>query len=185
MHRAMEPETGIDDVGIGVLFELYDWRFEVMALLHHAIDLESKMGSGRIRFPSTGTGVDALCFSHHTGFLIRIFLKNDYADSSCDSLYRYDCLAQETADISVRRSTTASRRWTSSKLGIGSCEDSETSSRTPTDLYSATRGLDELVRDFAKAGFITSFCTAGYRCGRTGKCIMDLLRSGKEGKFCK
>jgi 2-iminoacetate synthase len=34
-------------------------------------------------------------------------------------------------------------------------------------------------------GNITSFCTAGYRCGRTGKCIMDLLRTGKEGKFCK
>ena len=34
-------------------------------------------------------------------------------------------------------------------------------------------------------GCITSFCTAGYRCGRTGQCIMDLLRSGAEGKFCK
>jgi 2-iminoacetate synthase len=34
-------------------------------------------------------------------------------------------------------------------------------------------------------GYITSFCTAGYRCGRTGQCIMDLLRSGAEGKFCK
>jgi len=34
-------------------------------------------------------------------------------------------------------------------------------------------------------GYITSFCTAGYRCGRTGKCIMDLLREGTEGKYCK
>ena len=34
-------------------------------------------------------------------------------------------------------------------------------------------------------GIITSFCTAGYRCGRTGQKIMDLLRSGKEGCFCK
>lgn len=41
------------------------------------------------------------------------------------------------------------------------------------------------MKDFAEMGHITSFCTAGYRCGRTGKCIMDLLRSGKEGKFCK
>ncbi len=34
-------------------------------------------------------------------------------------------------------------------------------------------------------GIITSFCTAGYRCGRTGGCIMDALKTGKEGKFCK
>lgn len=34
-------------------------------------------------------------------------------------------------------------------------------------------------------GYITSFCTVGYRCGRSGQCIMDLLRSGREGKFRK
>ncbi|MCM8763621.1 MAG: [FeFe] hydrogenase H-cluster radical SAM maturase HydG, partial [Candidatus Omnitrophica bacterium] len=39
--------------------------------------------------------------------------------------------------------------------------------------------------DFAQMGYITSFCTAGYRCGRTGECIMELLKSGKEAKFCK
>ena len=48
-----------------------------------------------------------------------------------------------------------------------------------------TRSLDEVIRELAQMGYITSFCTAGYRCGRTGKCIMDLLRSGEEGKFCK
>jgi 2-iminoacetate synthase len=48
-----------------------------------------------------------------------------------------------------------------------------------------TRGLDEVVRELAENGCITSFCTAGYRCGRTGRCIMELLRSGTEGKFCK
>ena len=49
----------------------------------------------------------------------------------------------------------------------------------------AHRSLDEVIREFADMGYITSFCTAGYRCGRTGKCIMDLLRTGKEGQFCK
>jgi len=48
-----------------------------------------------------------------------------------------------------------------------------------------TRSLDEVIRELAQMGSITSFCTAGYRCGRTGKCIMDLLREGTEGKFCK
>lgn len=34
-------------------------------------------------------------------------------------------------------------------------------------------------------GYITSFCTAGYRCGRTGELIMKLLKCGQEGRFCK
>ena len=42
-----------------------------------------------------------------------------------------------------------------------------------------------MIREMAKLGMISSFCTAGYRCGRTGDKIMDLLKSCKEGKFCK
>jgi 2-iminoacetate synthase len=51
LHRAME--AGIDDVAIGALFGLYDWRFEVMGLLHHALDLERQFGVGphTISFP--------------------------------------------------------------------------------------------------------------------------------------
>lgn len=47
------------------------------------------------------------------------------------------------------------------------------------------RSLDEVVRELATDGYITSFCTAGYRCGRTGDKIMTLLGKGVEGKFCK
>ena len=47
------------------------------------------------------------------------------------------------------------------------------------------RSVDELVRDLARMGYITSFCTAGYRIGRTGERIMRLLRSCHEGDFCK
>ena len=48
-----------------------------------------------------------------------------------------------------------------------------------------TRSLDEVVRELAEQGLITSFCTAGYRCGRTGGKIMNLLKGCVEGKFCK
>jgi 2-iminoacetate synthase len=49
--RAMEG--GVDDVGIGALFGLYDWRFEVMGLLAHTIHLEERFGVGphTISFP--------------------------------------------------------------------------------------------------------------------------------------
>ena len=48
-----------------------------------------------------------------------------------------------------------------------------------------TRSLDEMIREMGKLGMISSFCTAGYRCGRTGDKIMGLLKSCTEGKFCK
>ncbi len=44
LGRAME--AGIDDVGMGVLFGLYDYRFEVLALLYHALYLEREFGVG-------------------------------------------------------------------------------------------------------------------------------------------
>ena len=47
------------------------------------------------------------------------------------------------------------------------------------------RSLDEVICELANDGMITSFCTAGYRCGRTGDKIMNLLEKGVEGKFCK
>ena len=48
-----------------------------------------------------------------------------------------------------------------------------------------TRSLDDIVRELAEMGHIVSFCTAGYRCGRTGKRIMEMLTCGQEGHFCK
>jgi len=52
-------------------------------------------------------------------------------------------------------------------------------------LLGDTRSLDEVIRELAEMGMITSFCTAGYRCGRTGDKIMGLLQSCTEAKFCK
>ena len=48
-----------------------------------------------------------------------------------------------------------------------------------------TRISTTLIRELVDMGHIVSFCTAGYRCGRTGKKIMDALSSGQEGCFCK
>src|SRR3989338_1070117 len=51
LHRALE--AGIDDVGIGALFGLYDWRFEVMGLAAHNRELEETFGIGAhtVSFP--------------------------------------------------------------------------------------------------------------------------------------
>jgi len=189
MHRAME--AGVDDVGIGVLFGLYDWRFEVMALLYHAIHLEAKMGIGphTVSFPRMEPALNSE-YVEHSPYKV--------SDEDFKKIILLIRLAiPYTGMIITARETAQMRRDAidlgitqtdaSTKIGIGSYSEEEKGqvSERQQFMLGDTRSLDELVRDFAEMGYITSFCTAGYRCGRTGKCIMDLLRSGQEGKFCK
>jgi 2-iminoacetate synthase len=189
MHRAME--AGIDDVGIGVLFGLYDWRFEVMALLDHAIHLETKMGIGphTVSFPRMEPALNSE-YAEHSPYKV--------SDEDFKKIILLIRLAiPYTGMIITARETARMRREAislgitqtdaSTKIGIGSYseEGQGQESERQQFMLGDTRSLNELVRDLAEMGHITSFCTAGYRCGRTGKCIMDLLRSGQEGKFCK
>ena len=44
LDRAMQ--AGVDDVGMGVLFGLHDWRFEILSLMQHIAHLEDVFGVG-------------------------------------------------------------------------------------------------------------------------------------------
>ncbi|GBU22627.1 [FeFe]-hydrogenase [Fibrobacteres bacterium R8-0-B4] len=194
MHRALE--AGIDDVGIGALFGLYDWKFEVMGLLHHAIELEKRFGIGphTVSFPS-------LQSAENTPFVNE--KQSKYLVSNADLRRAITVIrlsipytgmiltARENAEL--RKSLVSlgiiTQTDASSNVGLGAynrAKGAEIQESTRQQfILGDTRSLDEVVREFAKMGCITSFCTAGYRCGRTGECIMDLLRTGAEGKFCK
>ena len=190
MHRAME--AGIDDVGLGVLFGLYDWRYEVMGLLYHALELEKKFGIGphTISFPRLEP-------AHNTPFAQNPHYKvNDDAFKRLVTVIRL--AVPYTGMILTARENARLRREVlplgctqtdaSTRIGIGSYADQPDESQhgeRQQFMLGDTRSLDDVVRELAEAGSITSFCTAGYRCGRTGQKIMGLLRSGKEGQFCK
>jgi len=75
----------------------------------------------------------------------------------------------------------------STKIGIGAYSDgySKQEAEKQQFMLGDTRSLDEVIGEFAGMGYIVSFCTAGYRCGRTGECIMNLLKKGEEKWFCK
>lgn len=189
MHRAME--AGIDDVGIGALFGLGDWRFEVLALVAHAHELERCFGVGphTLSFPRIEPAHDAPLAAN---------LPHRVSDNDFQHIIRVLRLAVPYSGMIITaRETEAMRRQAislgytqtdaSTRLGIGSYSQSYEQQQSDRQqfLLGDTRSLDTLIRDFAAAGIITSFCTAGYRCGRTGECIMDLLREGSEGKLCK
>lgn len=190
MHRALD--AGIDDVGIGALFGLYDWKFEVMGLLYHTIELEKRFGIGphTISFPRLEPAENTP-FTQNTSYRV-----NDEDMRKIITVLRL--AVPYTGMILTARENAKMRREliplgvtqtdASSKIGLGAYNDQNEKNQVGKRqqfILGDTRSLDEVVRELAEMGYITSFCTAGYRCGRTGKCIMDLLRSGAEGKFCK
>lgn len=190
MHRAFE--AGIDDVGIGVLYGLYDWRFEVMALVYHTIELERQFGIGphTVSFPRLEPAINTP-FVEKTPYKV--------SDEELKKIIAIIRLAiPYTGMIITARETKEFRNQAislgitqmdaSSKIGIGSYSDFYDSEQQPEIqqfILGDTRSLEELIRDLAKMEYITSFCTAGYRCGRTGDKIMNLLKCGKEAVFCK
>jgi 2-iminoacetate synthase len=193
LHRAMD--AGIDDVAIGALFGLYDWKFEVMGMLFHALDLEKRFSLGphtmsvpRIE-PAVNTSFEWL--SHRVSddefkrLIAVLRLSIPYAGLIVTCREK-PALLRDVMPMCTQRDA-------SSRIGIGAYADDGAADGADGAqqeskqqfLLGDTRSLDEVIRELAASGSITSFCTAGYRCGRTGKNIMNLLRTGKEGCFCK
>ncbi len=189
LHRAQE--AGIDDVAIGALFGLYDWRFEVMGLLYHTIDLEKHFGIGphTISFPrlEPASGSELPEKSKHKvsdGDFMKLISVIRLSVPYTGMIIT----ARETAKI--RRNALSSgitQTDASTKIGIGAYSDrySKQEAERQQFMLGDTRSLDKVIGEFAEMGHIVSFCTAGYRCGRTGECIMNLLKKGEEKWFCK
>lgn len=190
MHRAMD--AGIDDVAIGALFGLYNWKFDVMGLIHHAHDLERQFGIGphTISFPRMQPAPGSFV-SENSPYLV-----NDEAFKRIVTVLRL--AVPYTGLIVTAREQGELRREiikygctqtdASSKIGIGAYSKKKLQDENIDKvqfMLGDERSLDEVVRELATDGYITSFCTAGYRCGRTGDKIMSLLEKGVEGKFCK
>jgi len=175
--------AGIDDVGIGVLFGLYDWRFEVLALLSHAQYLENKYGVG----PHT---ISVPRFNPAT----TVKLKTKYQVSDNDFLKLIAILRLAVPYTGMIMSTRETPRLRRQAFQIGISQTSAASNTAPGGygqknileqftLYDH-RSLDEVVNDICRLGYLPSFCTACYRRGRTGDKFMQLAKSGKIQDFC-
>ncbi|MDD5348021.1 MAG: [FeFe] hydrogenase H-cluster radical SAM maturase HydG, partial [Candidatus Omnitrophica bacterium] len=188
LHRAMD--AGVDDVAIGALFGLYDWRFEVLGMVAHAHDLEKHFGVGphTVSVPRIEPAANTP-FCQNTGHGV-----NDEDFRKLIAVLRLSIpyaglivTCRERPEMIRRVIPMCTQRDASSRIGIGAYSDhyDEQEGKRQQFILGDTRSLDEVIRELAAMGYITSFCTAGYRCGRTGDTIMTMLRSGKEGCFCK
>jgi len=183
MHRSIE--AGIDDVGMGVLLGLHDYKEDMMSLFVHAKQLEKDfngVGPHTISFPRINPAVGAeLSY-------------NPPSPVSDDQLKRIVAITRMavpyTGMIMSTRENANFRNWS---LGAGVSQISAGSHTTVggycrkedeehTSQFSLNddRSLDEVVYDLAKNGFIPSFCTGCYRRKRTGEVIMGQLKS-EEG----
>lgn len=189
LHRAMD--AGIDDLAIGALFGLYDWKFEVMGLLYHTIDLERQFGIGphTISFPRITPALGSELSTKSK------YLVSDEEFKKLVTVIRLSVpytgmivTAREKPGIKkevIRLGCTQTDA--STNIGIGGYAESVEAQIAEKQQFTLgdTRSLDDVIYEMAEMGMISSFCTAGYRCGRTGDKIMNLLTECVEGKFCK
>lgn len=187
LHRAME--AGVDDVGIGALFGLYDWKFDVMGLLMHTIDLEERFGGvgpHTISFPRLQPAVNTP-FVEEDPYLVKddIFKKLVTVIRLSVPYTGMILTARENAGI---RNDVINVGCTQidagSNIGIGGYSEETLDYNRQQFILGDNRSLDEAIRDMAKLGYITSFCTAGYRCGRTGNYFMEIAQKGKVHNLC-
>ncbi|MEW6522234.1 MAG: [FeFe] hydrogenase H-cluster radical SAM maturase HydG [Bacillota bacterium] len=187
-HRAMR--TGLDDVGLGVLFGLYDWRFEVLALLQHARSLEEEFGVGphTISVPRLrpAAGVDLSTFPH---------LVPDRDFRRLVAILRL--AVPYTGMILSTRESPPMRDWLMdhgiSQLSAGSCTGvggyQREGSQDPGDAgqfeVEDRRSPDQMLIAICESGYLPSYCTACYRKGRTGDRFMSLAKTGAIQELCE
>lgn len=180
--RAMQ--AGVDDVGMGVLFGLYDWRFELLSLMQHIRHLEDVFGVGchtisvpRIE-PADASELSlappAKVSDDDFKKLIAILrLAVPYTglilSTRESAAIRRECYALGVSQISAGSRTNPG--------GYSADENASTSAAGQFQLGDH-RSLQEIVDELATMGFIPSFCTACYRLGRTGQDFMDLAKPG-------
>ncbi|MGA2352269.1 MAG: [FeFe] hydrogenase H-cluster radical SAM maturase HydG [Terracidiphilus sp.] len=184
--RAME--AGIDDVGIGVLFGLYDWRFEIMAMMQHIRHLEETFGVGphTISFPrmEPAVGSDIASRPPHAvsdGDFLKMIAIMRLAVPYTGMIMS----TRETAE--VRRSTLElgiSQISAGSRTDPGGYKDGEGDPNGSQFQLGDHRSVEEVVSDVVSLGFLPSFCTACYRTGRTGQDFMDLAKPGEIKYHC-
>ncbi|MFH1520044.1 MAG: [FeFe] hydrogenase H-cluster radical SAM maturase HydG [Candidatus Micrarchaeota archaeon] len=176
-------EAGIDDYGVGVLFGLYDYRFEVLSLLSHAKYMEEKYGVG----PHT-ISVPRFQLANSVVFSP----KHLVSDNNFLKLIAIIRLAVPYTGMIISTRETPKIRAKAFHIGIS---QTSAASRTAIGGYSSKenaqftladhRSVEDVIKDISKHGLLPSFCTACYRSNRTGDRFMQLAKTGNINHLCR
>lgn len=190
IDRAMS--AGIDDCGVGPLFGLYKWEYEVLALMMHIRHLEKTFGVGphtisvpRIE-PATGSDMSAappypVSDDDFRKIVAVLRLAVPYTGIIMSTRESED-MRRELFSLGVSQISGGSR---TNPGGYGSDASGEGVEGDSAQFQIGDRRtLDEVIRDAARMGLVPSFCTGCYRLGRTGKDFMDLAKPGAIKRHC-
>ena len=185
MDRAMEG--GINDIGIGALLGLIDYRFEVLAMMEHAAHLERAFGCG----PHT---VSVPRIEPAVGAPDAYQIPSKVSDNDFKKLVAIIRIALPyTGMILSTRENNAMRNelihYGISQISAGSRtnpgaythEEEQTGSQFTLGDH---RTLEQIISSLADENFIPSFCTGCYRKGRVGQDFMDLAKPGLIKQYC-
>jgi 2-iminoacetate synthase len=182
-------EAGVDDVGIGALFGLYDWKFEVLGLVRHTNHLEAcyNVGPHTISFPRI-----------KDASMLDLDPKYEVSDEEFVRLVAILRLAVPyTGMILTARETPEVRHEVmrfgvsqidgGTKLELGGYSDSlneEQNLNREQFKVNDPRSLGEIIEELLDNGYLPSFCTACYRLGRTGEHFMEFSVPGFIKRYC-
>jgi 2-iminoacetate synthase len=182
-------EAGIDDVGIGALFGLYDWRFEVMGLIRHTNHLEAcyNVGPHTISFPRVK---DASMLDLGTRYFV--------SDDDFVRLVAILRLAVPYTGMILTAREPALLRNEMMQFGVSQIDGGTKielgsySEKTDTEKnlnrgqfrINDDRTLNEIIDEILDQQMIPSFCTACYRLGRTGEHFMEFSVPGFIKRYC-
>jgi len=186
MDRAMEG--GIDDVGLGVLFGLNNYKYDFVGILMHAEHLEAAFGVGphTISVPRIRPADDIDPHAFKNSISDDIFAK-------IVALLRiavpYTGLIVSTRESQKSREKVlelgVSQISGGSRTNVGGYADNEPEDEDTSQFeVEDRRTLDEVINWLLSLGYIPSFCTACYREGRTGDRFMTLLKAGQIANCC-
>lgn len=189
-HRAMS--AGIEDVGFGVLFGLYDYKYEVLAMLQHVADLEASFGVGphtisvpRLR-PARGMSLSQYPYQVRDEDYLKIIavlrLAVPYTGIIL-STRETPALRDRLLDYGI------SQMSAGSCTGVGAYRDAAISSSNHENsaqfLVDDNRNVEDVLISICRSGYLPSFCTACYRQERKGNHFMGLAKTGEIQKMCQ
>ena len=182
-------EAGLDDVGIGALFGLYDWRFEVMGLVRQTNHLEAcyNVGPHTISFPRLTDAAEfkvnpeyAVSDEEFTRIIAILRLAVPYTGMILTArepkhirkeVLRYGCSQVDAG----------------TKIEMGAYSETDHKEQDLNQeqfLINDDRSLSEVIDELIEGDYLPSFCTACYRKGRTGEHFMEFSVPGFIKRFC-
>jgi 2-iminoacetate synthase len=187
--------AGIGDVGTGVLYGLYDWKYDTVALLMHAQHLETACGAGphtisvpRLR-AADGMDKDSFpylvqdCNFKHLVAVLRLAVPYTgiILTTREPPAFRDEVVALGVSQISAGSCTGVGGYAASSKLKEGASCGKPLIQFEPED----RRAPADILKSLLESGCVPSYCTACYRAGRTGGSFMGLAKSGRLADICQ